>query len=157
MNPTMKVKSVLLLLFFLLIPKILCSQEVVFSYDANGNRISRRLIVTPVDTTQKNSSLNLKKLNNSEELKAKETDESEVKIAIYPNPSKGFLRVDIVNMPIEAKSELRVFTIKGNQILIQKNLEGISEINLSGFKNGTYILKILIDNRSYTYKVVKQN
>ncbi|HEX2968882.1 MAG TPA: hypothetical protein VHO46_07225, partial [Bacteroidales bacterium] len=118
--------SISLLLFIILTTSGQSVQSVRFSYDANGNRKSRKIIVEelPVETIPPNPvplSLNqspeAKKgkqqladidINPDEQTILKVSDD-ECRVLIYPNPTKGILKIVVNNMPINRVSEFRLY------------------------------------------------
>ena len=69
------------------------------------------------------------------------------KINIYPNPAKSFIKI----AGLEKSAEYEIFTLDGK--LIKKgNAEKDSEINISAFVKGTYILKF----NDQSFKIIKE-
>ena len=71
-------------------------------------------------------------------------------LKIYPNPT-----TDILNLDLQEEATLSVFDISGKQLLTQK-ANGNTQLNLSAFAKGIYVLKIVNDNtETKTLKIVK--
>jgi len=69
------------------------------------------------------------------------------KINIYPNPAKSFIKI----AGLEKSAEYEIFTLDGK--LIKKgNADKDSEINISAFVKGTYILKFY----DQSFKIIKE-
>jgi len=69
------------------------------------------------------------------------------KINIYPNPAKSFIKI----AGLEKSAEYEIFTLDGK--LIKKgNADKDSEINISAFVKGTYILKF----NDQSFKIIKE-
>jgi hypothetical protein len=71
---------------------------------------------------------------------------------IYPNPSNTILNIEIDN-----NATIIVFDMIGKEIITRKISLGISQLDLSNYANGIYLLKVTTDNnQSKTMKIVKQ-
>lgn len=68
-------------------------------------------------------------------------------LSIYPNPTKDKVKI-VSNNPIDT---VEVYDILGKKV---KQLEGMSEINVSDLNSGIYLLKIWIGNKVQTKKIV---
>lgn len=71
------------------------------------------------------------------------------KISIYPNPSKGLLKVRI-DFPYQ-KLEITLLNLNGKRILTNRNH---SEIELSQFPEGLYFIRLNIDNKIIDKKLI---
>jgi len=81
---------------------------------------------------------------------------ADFKITIYPNPTKGLLRVDITGVEIPKDARIYIYNVQG---AIVRQLTGISvsnELDISAQPAGSYIIKILLnkDNIS-TWTIIK--
>jgi hypothetical protein len=165
----------------------LFSQRIDFTYDDNGNRSSRILSVEqlrsnsvefPVSNQRTLKSANLNDISpldyslsesgeSSEILKSSEqnvsspeqikSDDSEIATLVYPNPSKGVLKIDVSNMPLNSNNELRIYDLNGTELLVKRNFDNYSEIDISHLKNGIYILRIQINQKLFDWKVIKED
>jgi len=98
-------------------------------------------------------------LGASSEAKKNETFEElfeNKKITIYPNPTIGLVTVEI-SIREKDLARIVIYDIKGKLLLEYKNVSSITEIDLSNKPSGTYLLKIFIDNKPTTWKIIKQN
>lgn len=70
-------------------------------------------------------------------------------LKVYPNPTSGFITVDkdLNNY------QLDVFTLNGSKVHSEYCYSSDKQINLQHLKNGTYIVRITKDNKSYTQKI----
>lgn len=73
-------------------------------------------------------------------------------ISIYPNPAKD--KIQISNI-VGISAEIRIFNVLGKQVFHQKKINQ-KTINISTFKSGIYLVKIAIDEKSKTQKLVIQ-
>lgn len=77
------------------------------------------------------------------------TDISKTKV--YPNPTKGYLRFSDINMNDNVNFEL--YDLLGSMIT-KGIIAGNGVIDLSGNKNGVFILKISLGNEKKYYKII---
>lgn len=84
-------------------------------------------------------------------------DEDEIKIKIYPNPTRGQLRIEISNMPMQASGEMRLYDLNGNELVNINPLEPSSVLDISFYSDGIYILRMRINETIFDYKVIKHN
>lgn len=76
-------------------------------------------------------------------------DLEEVKIALYPNPTQDFVRIENFE-----RGNYSVFDIRGS-VVKQGVVNGTREINLSDIDSGVYIINILNDTQKASSRVVK--
>ena len=172
-------KRIILVSLILFLVIGLFGQRVEFQYDDNGNRISRTIIVEQFKSTvkfpimdpkqlvtiqnSKAKSLEAGGLTKNEEVKSQEdsirervkTEEGEISTNVYPNPNRGLIKIDILNMPVNSINEVRLYDLNGNEIKSLKNIESYSEIDISQYMDGIYILRIKIKERIFDWKIVK--
>lgn len=119
----------------------------VFTYDASGNRTERVIDLTKsAEITASSSAAN--------EEKTFEAELSSLDIRIYPNPTKGLLKIEIPDIG-DIKPTLVVYNLQGKQI-IHKVVSGpTSTINLSNQPSGMYIMKIVNGQESVDWKIIK--
>lgn len=68
---------------------------------------------------------------------------------LYPNPTNGLAQIEIPNQTIE---RILVYDLQGT--LIQQTTQ--SEVNLSNYSNGTYLIRVKTEKGFYFYKIIKQ-
>lgn len=145
--------KIFLLLLFLSSSFFAYSQQrqIEMEYDAAGNR--KHLIVVTLPTKSRaaqNSSPQEETTGFTNEWVGKR------KIRIYPNPTKGALRICIVGNSLDNQVPLRLFNSNAT-LLTQKNWDGQETLlDLSNFPSGIYILSILIEGINKEFKVVKE-
>ena len=119
----------------------------VFSYDASGNRTDRVINLLKNAEIQATSSENIEK-------NIVEAELVNLEIKIYPNPTRGILKVEIPNIG-EIKPTIIVFNSQGKQIYSNKVSDQTSTINLSNQPPGMYILKLIHNQESLDWKIIK--
>lgn len=156
---------------FMLFSACLFGQRVEYSYDDNGNRTGRTLIVEQLQSQSINFPVvNPRALKTVENSKTKETENKtkeaveeikpesgEIKANVYPNPNRGIINIDISNMPLNSKNELRIYDLNGNQLIIKKDFERSSQVDLSKYKDGIYILRMRINESFFDWKIIKES
>lgn len=149
-------------------------QTVEFGYDANGGRISRTTIIVQQMKSDKAQLplINPKSLNASSSEYAKTqqqidtaavsekkalTEDGEIMTFVYPNPNKGIIKINISNMPLESTNEMRLYNLSGTELTVRKNFDSYSEIDISQYGDGIYILRIKINDKIFNWKVIKSS
>lgn len=69
------------------------------------------------------------------------------RIAVFPNPTKGVINIEVKDM-----ESIKVIDLRGRQIYKGKE----NEIDLSQEPNGIYIIKVTTDKQTITRKLIKQ-
>ena len=78
-----------------------------------------------------------------------EENETSLSVSVYPNPSKGEVTIEGVEV-----AEIKVYNGLGQMV---KTFQGSNEINVSGLAEGIYLLRILdTDGKVYTNKITIQ-
>jgi Secretion system C-terminal sorting domain len=150
-----KIIPIILLLFQ---PIDFFGQSIEFSYDANGNRLSRTLVVERLKSaTIQFPVTDPKSLNPVDNKVALVPEEGEINAVVYPNPNKGLIKIDITNMPLNSNKELRLYDLSGAELIVKRNFESYSEMDISRFKDGIYILRIKINEKVFDWKVIKSH
>ncbi len=136
------------------------AQSVKYTYDAAGNRETRskltvqsmnRAAVTngetqPADTTEK-----------ADEPTQLEEMLGETKITIYPNPTKGMLRVDIAANKIPKDARIYLFNVSGTLVRQLTGVSATNNIDISAQPAGTYIMRIMLDKENVSvWKIIKE-
>ena len=81
---------------------------------------------------------------------------AQVEMKIYPNPTTEKITLQISNMETLQKGILQLYTLNGQ--LLQTRLLSEAEVivSLAGLANGTYILKVQINDTVENWKIIKQ-
>jgi hypothetical protein len=148
----MKPIYILLLLLF----AVLCSEighaqtKYGFTYDASGNRVTRAVVLLKSATVPTDSVL-------AKELKTPLDDQIGLqKTRIYPNPTKGLLRIDLPALT-EKEAIISLHDSNGKLIIQHAAVELNNELNLSSYPSGIYIMSIQISrNERKEWKIIKE-
>lgn len=143
------VKSLMLgLLLFQVIPTQ-AQEKIGYSYDAAGNRIQRTIILqAQAKKANASTAKDVRSLSIDNAMKST--------VTIYPNPTKGQLRVAISKLDNTDKCALSVFTTTGKLVFNKPNAAASTDIDLSNQSNGIYLLKIELNGSQTTWKIIKQ-
>jgi len=146
-------KTFLIISFFISYTGLF-SQSYEITYDYAGNRLIRDIVelkkTNPVDTNQTNS------------LVQDSVQKSIVKfgntttVSIFPNPTPGIAQIEVGGELPESVSTIQVFDLTGKSILSTTFNERSTNIDLSAYPNGKYILKIICNNKSKEWILIKQ-
>ncbi|MEZ5198781.1 MAG: T9SS type A sorting domain-containing protein [Bacteroidales bacterium] len=136
------------------------TNTIEFTYDNAGNRTERHVIEmkSPENKTGEQQNEELEKVF------AEQMGEQEVRI--YPNPTKGLLMVEIkgrkdaTNLPAgkswQAGARMELYGSEGKMVYSIDKVKEKTKVDLSDMKAGTYVLKIVLDERVSSWKVVKE-
>jgi len=80
----------------------------------------------------------------------------EQEISIFPNPTRGEITVEITNLQQTAQAILEVFSLAGESVFSENMLQNKTVVDLSKLPPGVYILKILLDSKLSTWKIIKE-
>lgn len=122
-----------------------------YEYDANGARISRKVIYLPV--------LKSGPLRQSvENTGIVEDGWQNKKVRVYPNPTQGILKIS-VELDNSATNELqiiyRLYDSLGVLLLEYSSHESATIMNLSSYPKGWYILRLQSGDSIKEYKIIR--
>ena len=143
-----KIKNMLLFIgLCLVIPvNIQAQQKLSYAYDNAGNRVSRTLVVGAQQAAGRHDTDSViyhEVLSNKE-------------ISLYPNPVKTNLTVHVKGYNPEANGEYYLFDMQGKMIQHHKMSVESFQIDMSAYAAGNYIMRIVLDGESSTWKVIKK-
>lgn len=141
-------KKIIFLFCFVLIELSCFSQNMIayqLSYDNTGNCVYRGF--TYANNEDDTDSDNGKRWCDSiyEEVLG-------CKISLFPNPTEGVFSVEIS----PCKETVTAFlTNVGGTIIIIKEINGLASFDIHDKPSGIYILKIFLNGKEYSWKVIK--
>ena len=153
----MKIQNLLITLIFISFCTLggMSQNNISFAYDAAGNRVSRTIDLGATQTAMnagENEKLSFEK---SEDFFTEVIAEKEIKI--YPNPTRGQLRVDILGYEdLNSNSSIQVFTTGGALLYKSNTPSQTNDINLNDKPAGLYLMVITIAGEKSTWKIIKQ-
>ena len=129
------------------------SQGFSYTYDYAGNRLIRDIVelkkTNPVDTSQTNSLV-------QDRVQKSIVKFGNATVFVFPNPTPGIAQVEVGGELPESVSTFQVFDLTGKSILSATFNESTTNIDLSAYPNGKYILKIICNNKSKEWILIKQ-
>ena len=120
--------------------------NVSFEYDDDGNMILRKIIVTAPATIKKNQ---------PDEVPV-EDKLGEQKIVIYPNPTYGIFQLSVSELNSKATNYYSIYALNGALLLKKNIVDSMSNIDISDFQVGTYIMDIYLGEKVSRWKVIKK-
>ena len=125
-----------------------CQVTVSYTYDAAGRRIERNIIVLNSANTD---------LGDAQTKNAVLTDSlGNQKVLIYPNPTKGELKVEIQGYQKDIKITINLYSLTGKLLQTQNPISNTFSLDLSGYATGTYLLKIVLGDKVSDWKIIKE-
>lgn len=126
----------------------LCAQNrIKYTYDDAGNRLTRKKEIV-VQTRGD--------LNNGEEPSVYEEELSETKVIIYPNPTKGMLKVDISGVEQFENAQISLYDLTGKLLQQWAGISQSNTIDLSERTPGMYIMQIAYNGKTSSWKIIKE-
>lgn len=125
--------------------------RISYTYDDNGNRDSRKVIVL----ANKSATISPDSLQARQDIKPLDDQIGLQKTRIYPNPTKGMLRIDFPALD-DQQPIIRVYDPSGRQIVQKTALPSGNEVNLSAYPSGLYMMIINIGQEKKEWKIIKE-
>lgn len=119
-----------------------------FTYDYAGN-LTNRIYEVNMQASQARKSNPGKDSTNVVALSDK------LKVTIFPNPTKGELKIQVSGVENNAEVDLALYNPNGQVLLRRKVQQGLSEMDLSGYVAGWYLLKVTSGTTVLNFKIVK--
>lgn len=117
----------------------LMEDSIVFTYDSNGNRISRSLVFKRISPTGQEAQ-----------------DFQPLSYELFPNPTPGFFTVQCKELEGQQPFHAKLLTATGI-ILEEKDVEnGLSTFDLSGQASGIFLLELDTPEGHQSWKVIKR-
>lgn len=140
----------LLLLAFLFpsVANVAQNAHVRFSYDANGNRISRTIEAKKIEENGKN-------VEEENDFLALVKDQlGNVQISLYPNPTGGKVTIEMSEAMTNDINAM-LTTVTGS-VIDNCRIQGLQhDFDLTGQPAGVYLLRLAAGNETRTWKIVK--
>ena len=121
------------------------SQYIHYGYDAAGNRIKREIVLS----ANKNSRKNPQKAFMSESL-------SDKIIKIYPNPTKGILKIEITEWSETDIGTITLISANGSKLMSTPLIDGLTTIDITQNAPVIYLLHLNLNERTTTWKIIKE-
>lgn len=125
----------------------ICAQRIKYTYDNAGNRLTRQKEIV-VQTRGA--------LSDEEELSVYEEELSETKVTIYPNPTRGMLKVDISGVEKFENARISLYDLTGKLLQQWAGISQSNEIDLSERTPGMYIMQVAYNGKISSWKIIKE-
>ncbi len=139
-------RLVYMLVFCLLGAVCMHGQSISYTYDAAGNRTSRQVITLPPQNVKKQPTDSVVVQDRLEERT----------ILIYPNPTRGALRIDIAGGNPDEKLRIILYSGQGTMLYHADAHIGSNPLDMSIYPKGWYILQIQAGESRREFKVIKE-
>jgi hypothetical protein len=110
-----------------------------FNYDADGNRISKKVLVNCFET--------------KDNLEVEENQE-DTEFSVYPNPTDGSFKIIIPESIQNESVYCLVYDING-ALIIETKLSGETDVDIGNVPRGVYLLKIINGVETFSRIIVK--
>lgn len=126
----------------------LCAQQrIKFIYDNAGNRLTRQKeIVVQTRGT----------LSDEDSASTYEERFMESKVTIYPNPTRGMLKVDISGVETFDDAGIALYDITGKQLQQWTGITPSNTLDISECSPGIYIIQIAYNGNVSSWKIIKE-
>ena len=125
----------------------ICAQRIKYTYDSAGNRLTRQKEIV-VQTRGA--------LSDEEEPSVYEEELSETKVTIYPNPTRGMLKVDISGVEKFENARISLYDLTGKLLQQWEGISQSNEIDLSDRTPGMYIMQVAYNGKISSWKIIKE-
>lgn len=149
-------KTLLTLLFLLVVctSELFSQSSVTFEYDDSGNCVLKykTVVLGPSNAKKKPGS----QTNDTIQAPTQESLFGERKLTIYPNPTRGILKIEISGKALENQGKYIVTDLIG-KVLITGIIETMSfPVDMTQLPQGGYFIKLMIDNKQDIWKIIKE-
>lgn len=138
-------KRLSILIAGMLIPAFGFAQKIVYTYDASGNRISRLKVSNTIvqapprrESGQQNDDL------------------AAPTVSVGPTPTTGPLTVSLSCLGDTDDCCLLLTNMAGQTLLSQPMNTTEAMLDLSAYATGCYLLQVVLNGNSQTYKIIKK-
>ena len=125
----------------------ICAQRIKYTYDNAGNRLTRQKEIV-VQTRGA--------LSDEEEPSVYEEELSETKVTIYPNPTRGMLKIDISGVEKFENARNSLYDLTGKLLQQWAEISQSNAIDLSERTPGMYIMRIAYNGKISSWKIIKE-
>lgn len=133
------------------------AEAVAYTYDAAGNRLTRRIIYLRTIQTSFGEDTTLVSFSppaESPQVMIDELDRREIRI--YPNPTQGQLKVEFMGTYTSSETQIIVVSSEGIPVVNTPMTTNPMPIDLSGRTDGVYFLTIRERTTQTTWTIIKQ-
>ncbi|MCG3167162.1 MAG: hypothetical protein POELPBGB_02946 [Bacteroidia bacterium] len=140
--------------------ELLVGPDVIYEYNATGNRIRRYPIISPqkTDGSDTVTTTSEEQFTQNYQNRSLPIEQQEgFNISVYPNPTQGLLTVASEPGFMGLQNKLAfVYSLKGELLFQQTITNSNFVIDFSNYALGYYIVRVLADGYGKEWKVQKQ-
>jgi len=124
--------------------------QIAYSYDLNGNRLHRTVAIFSKSSKMSGD-------DSQSDVKFYETLQNGISYRIYPNPTKGILKFEVSPFDDDMNNATVVVLNSNGQIVSKsQKFKGEQYFDLTNNPDGMYFIRLTMDQKEMTWKVVKQ-
>lgn len=145
-----------MLLFF---PLLRAQQGISYAYDASGNRVERTIVLGTRSTASDSADTVavIPPVNdNTPSSPFFEESPGGRRIRIYPNPVEFELSISIPDYEPAMRGEYSLFNLNGVMLLRRRITGTTTQIEMSRYPKGIYLLHIRLKDAVTVWKVIKR-
>lgn len=116
------------------------------TYDAAGNRITRKVLQVRMDSKgglQADSSYYLDRMQT-------------MQMKVYPNPTQGKIYIEIQEAEETVANTIRIYNSQGQIIHEKEGVGDRMEVDVSSFPAGYYLVELSANGEHSSWKIVKR-
>ena len=126
----------------------ICAQRIKYTYDNAGNRLTRQKEIV----IQTRGALS----DDEGEPSTYEEKLSETKVTIYPNPTRGILKIDISGVEKFENARISLYDLTGTLLQQWGSISQSNMVDISDRTPGMYIMQIVYNGNTSSWKIVKE-
>jgi hypothetical protein len=136
-------KNYLLVLLLLFCLDTVAYSQLIYEYSPTGNR--------------KRCYVGLAKISATPDKQEEYTEIlDDIQFTIYPNPTKGLMKVSIeTDAKIDAL-KIELYDINGKQIIMKSIKSKELELDITETLSGSYFMKVFVNNKPYYWNILKE-
>jgi hypothetical protein len=126
-----------------------------YGYDAAGNRIVRKVVTIPSEKGilgHKSASFQSDTTNTDFYVDKLE----EMLLKIYPNPTTSVVTIQVEGVGNEIDGMITLYNLSGAILSSQRTNSYQTEIDLSTYPAGSYLVTVNINDKTTHWKIIKQ-
>ncbi|MCK9203340.1 MAG: T9SS type A sorting domain-containing protein [Bacteroidales bacterium] len=128
------------------------SQNVQFAYDETGNRISR-IIVIPLSESKSVFTDSILPGHSRNPLNQ---NLENLRISVFPNPTSDIIHIQCNDLSRSTSIDAYLYTAKGEALKTINLCEFDQVFDMTNYPLGIYYLKIQMNDRIESWKIIKQ-
>ena len=121
--------------------------QVSYSYDEAGNRILRHVIVMKAPQNAKKAVV---------DSTAQKESLGEQEIIIYPNPTRGILKIELKGKMPETPVQLVLMDSNGRPLIKRELIQSPELLDITAYPATWYLMRIIRGTEVKEWKIIKQ-